>query len=688
VRRILPRGIYKLLLESIKALNCLIEEMRFKSTKPDSRPIAASHAYHEKLAWWHTTWAVRASRFLLFIVFSIEAVIFYRTMILELAPNFPRNFDQTSYYLDAYLLITKAQKEGWHIFLQDLIYPRSATGNGFTLQGAVLGFIFGPSRTVIISLNLIYFFTLQLTVFEVIQERTRSLALAWIAISLLLSAPALFNVAGGIFDYRSDFSALCLYGIWTSLLVWSRTFHYAKRTLAIVAVGVLLISMRFITVFYVAGVLGGLAIYFLVAVKRHSSLSERELALRRFKNVVICGIATAALVLPLLILSWPQIYGYYVVGHVLGEEKYIVAHGMGLHTFRDHILYYPQSILSNHIAGLTLDIMIALAIISVASAICYDHITLQELAARLRAFRLDLLALGLAIFIPVAVLTADISKSPVVGGIVVVPIILIVILLCAALRSNSDRLIFQAVSFAQGSARTPLFISRPMAMLMTHKGLPLMWKVAAIRIAAIVRRFAMFSSKLLGRVSVGSLWSVGAGGVVLLAMLAFANRGLATRIDIPQADLERINQISAAIGHYITENSLMQPRVSFDRVADFLNWATLTLWVYEHQHRFVHFDPLFGHPAYGIFATPREDALSLFAASDIIVLTDPVKGREAPYPMNTKIREYWDELRDWTVQNRIVLFSTSVLNIPHEVYVRRPMGSKSSPSSIVGPAAR
>ena len=129
--------------------------------------------------------------------------------------------------------------------------------------------------------------------------------------------------------------------------------------------------------------------------------------------------------------------------------------------------------------------------------------------------------------------------------------------------------------------------------------------------------------------------------------------------------------INAVIDDYVVKNGLGQPKISFDRVSDFLNWGTLRLSVYERQHRLIDFDPLLGHSIYGIFATPRETALSLVAESDIIVLTDPVKGREAPYPMNTKIREYWDELRDWTVQNRVLLVSTDILNIPHQIYVRR-----------------
>jgi len=73
----------------------VIEEMQVKPTTPNSRPVNSS-----KLAWWRDPWGIRVSRFLLVIAFSIEAAIFYRTMIVELAPYFPRNFDQTSYYLD------------------------------------------------------------------------------------------------------------------------------------------------------------------------------------------------------------------------------------------------------------------------------------------------------------------------------------------------------------------------------------------------------------------------------------------------------------------------------------------------------------------------------------------------------------------------------------------------------------
>ena len=110
--------------------------------------------------------------------------------------------------------------------------------------------------------------------------------------------------------------------------------------------------------------------------------------------------------------------------------------------------------------------------------------------------------------------------------------------------------------------------------------------------------------------------------------------------------------------------------MSSDRVVDYQNAGTPKLFSIEALHRNLEIDPRFGHGTYGIFATSREDALRLFADSDVIVLTDAVTDRSHPYPMNTKIKEYWDELWQWTNQNRALLFSTEIYGIPYRVFVR------------------
>src|SRR5262249_10237752 len=76
-----------------------------------------------------------------------------RTRIVEF---FPPAFDQVSYYLEAYELIERVRAQGWWLLLKEYTDPRHFNGI-FSVQGAVIGLLFGPSRAAILSINLIYF---------------------------------------------------------------------------------------------------------------------------------------------------------------------------------------------------------------------------------------------------------------------------------------------------------------------------------------------------------------------------------------------------------------------------------------------------------------------------------------------------------------------------------------------------
>jgi hypothetical protein len=150
----------------------------------------------------------------------------------------------------------------------------------------------------------------------------------------------------------------------------------------------------------------------------------------------------------------------------------------------------------------------------------------------------------------------------------------------------------------------------------------------------------------------------------------FASKGLVSNQLPLRADLERITQLAKTIASYALDEGLISPSMSSDRVVDYHNIRTPRLYSIETLHRNLEINPKFGHGLYGIFATSREDALRLFAESDIIVLTDAVTNRSTPYPMNTKIKEYWDELWQWTNQNRVLLLSTPIFGIQYRVFVR------------------
>ena len=157
-----------------------------------------------------------------------------------------------------------------------------------------------------------------------------------------------------------------------------------------------------------------------------------------------------------------------------------------------------------------------------------------------------------------------------------------------------------------------------------------------------------------------------------IALAAFAVRSTSSKDIPPRVDLERITLLARSIATYAAENNLDRLSMSTDRVIDYQNVGSTKLASIELLHRHLDIDGLLGHGAYGIFATSREDALRLLAESDVIVLTDPVTDRSHPYPMNTKIKEYWGELWQWTNENRVLLFSTEIHGIPYRVFVRSP----------------
>ncbi len=439
------------------------------------------------------------------------------------------------------------------------------------MQGALLSLIGGANRTAILSVNLLYLLALQLSLYVVVRARTGRTDVAWIAMALLLALATIFNGAGGLYDYRIDFSALCLYGIWVCLILWSRVFRYTGRSLVVALVGILLVYFRYFTIIYIAGVFFGLLAISVYRVWRSPSIYRKAVAAKRARNILLSGTVVALICLPRLFLSRDALYGYYVIGHVLGEEKFIRAHEVGLYSLASHLIFYPKSILQ-HVGAVTLLMAGALA----AWSQWRDRVSTANAWTRLRRYRQEFVTLALAVLIPVTILTLNVSKSPVVGGIV-------------------------AIAFA-----------------------------------------------------------------------FFAARGLRSRDLAPAPNLDHIALLTKTIATYAMETGVSRLSLSTDRVEDYQNAFTVKLFSIESLHRNLEIEPLFGQGAYGIFATSREDALRLFAESDVIVLTDPATGRSQPYPINTKIKEYWDELWQWTNENRVLLFSTEIHGIPYRVFVRSP----------------
>jgi hypothetical protein len=350
-------------------------------------------------------------------------------------------------------------------------------------------------------------------------------------------------------------------------------------------------------------------------------------------------VLTAAVTFPLLYGARRVVYEYYVQNHLVGIYKEIWANVAGLHTIWDHIAYYPRSIVETHLGHGVLR-LIGAVILLTALGLAYSKWNKRGVwtvvAARLRYYRYEFVMLGSAVIVPTILLTFDEVKSSVVGSIVVVPIILMVILLLGVLWRDRTKQETKEVS----------------------------------RRTAIAKYLPEWLKEAIGDFS---LSAVGVGGIFAVALALFVVHGTARSTAVSIKDLRRAGAMNDAIVQYALDNNLRRPKLSVDRVADYIYHGTLDIVAFEKFQRGVFFVGLFGMGNYGIFATPRDVAMQLIEDSDIIVLTDPVLGRETPYPMNTMIKEYWDDMAAWTAQTRILIFSTEIEGIPHKVFVR-PVG--------------
>src|SRR6202795_544029 len=68
---------------------------------------------------------------LLIALFAVEAMIFYVHVARDIAPFYPSNFDQLSYYLATYDLISAFHARGRSVIVEELFHPKSPTATIF-----------------------------------------------------------------------------------------------------------------------------------------------------------------------------------------------------------------------------------------------------------------------------------------------------------------------------------------------------------------------------------------------------------------------------------------------------------------------------------------------------------------------------------------------------------------------------
>ncbi len=553
----------------------------------------------------------RFDRTFLLVLIALEALLFFSFFTREIAWYPPDNFDQASYLIETYQLQERIFAHGlgqvWTYFWSH----GHAAGVLFPIEGALAGIIIGGTRLPQLSVLFLGFCFLQVTAFTVARTIWKRSLYGYIAVGLILSQITLWSwEGGGLFDFRMDFLAYCLYGIWAGAVLRSQLFLHRAWALGAGLIGAFLVLNRFVTITYLLGVSAGFALVcsiIIVFLRRDDPLISRMR--RRLGNL---GLSTALLLVfcaPVLLHNWPAIHGYYVVGHATGEEKYVRAAILGIHDLRGHLTYYPNSIIQDHLGRFFLwGSAIAIGC-GLAARFLVRRLRVQAPLQSDETPLLQIIFLAGAILGPLVVLTADISKSPVVGGIVGVPVALLVVAVAAACAPKPDE-------------REPSWVRRLLVA-----------SAVAVLVLGLYNQLSQASRHAPD----------------------YAHRD----------DLKKLDELDKALIDLANEYGWSHPGVSYDVITGWLNAGTPTVSAFEQSRNLIQFAPMIGN---GVLGVDRATAISLLKQSDFAIFTNLPK--VGVYPFYRHIAEYWDDLKAWADVNMVAARVIHFSNFVATLYVR------------------
>lgn len=490
------------------------------------------------------------------------------------------------------------------------IYPSNATGFLLPLQASFLYFILGPGRLTALTLNLFYFAVFQCALVSALRWLSGRWSVALIGLGLLLTAITPFFWAGGLMDFRFDFAGFCLFGTFLCAVIRSGMFADRRWSAIAGAVAATLFLLRFLTIVYVGGIMGLLGLFLIARYFFRDRSTPKPLG-RQIVNLLIASGIVIAIAVPLLIARFPAIKDYYITGHVTGREAAIRAAEQGVTNLKSRLLYYPHSLLEDHTGSLMNYCGAALLILAAAG-----------LALR-RRNRVDsnqfdgwaaVVFVGAALLVPLMALTTDQSKSPVVGGIMVPPLMWLVLLAFVLLPGL-----------------------RP--------GANLRW---AVRLALPVIALLSLSTGVWGQVT---------------------QYFRPTEMSLNRPEIERLLKLYDRLGNLADAMGWSRPHMAFNFTSDAFQFRAFHVIEFERQQKWLDArEALAGT----IFGRSMDETMQRMSWADFAVITEP-----APPGLGVFEHEFDRGMRDatpillgWCRQNMVQLQSGSIMGRPVSVFVR------------------
>ena len=354
-------------------------------------------------------------------ILLLEFALFRTCVQRDIIGSCPRNIDQAVFMRMTYHMYENIVSGNWGEVLHEI---STGLGQGaFPVFGLIFLFIFGKSRLSLLLVNFTLFVLVQGVGYHYVKKMSNSNTLGYVFLGLFLMIQSPYFEAGGLFDYRMDFSAFCLYTCWMVTFVAAHYINDKKTYYLSAAFCGMTLMFRSNTLAYL-----GIAFFLFeciyLFVLKQENLKEELVKLIKYACIIVVFGGWY------IVAQSKALLQYYLTAHVTSDEPQIRMLEQGIKNTSDYLLFYPKSLVNTHLGKMLSGV---LAILILISLILY-LVNKKKKDLKIDKNEKTAFVAGMCGFVsPFIVLTIDISKSAVVictvaGVSVIISLFFVIIL--------------------------------------------------------------------------------------------------------------------------------------------------------------------------------------------------------------------------------------------------------------------
>lgn len=350
---------------------------------------------------------------------------------------YPQNHDQVVYLWRSYWAHSQIGSRGVLTALADHVGRGDPVGALLDFEAAVAYDLVAPNRFGALAVGFVHFAALQIGILALLAWYTGSVSFGMLGVALLLASGFAHHGAGGLLDFRLDFTAACVYGLLVAALARARCFRDAGWAAVSGLVGGYLIGMRHNTFVYVAvlfAVLGATAM--LLDARRDRATRSGRLG-PHTRGALVAALALALAAAPFVLTSYEKVAEYYAAQFASRGPARNLLEGRD---WLEHWAFYPVSLYRYYLGQSGAVFVLALAALAACYAASRRSDRHRGAPAPARESGRCYWIVGASLAIPLAIFTMHTARSDAVARMLVPSIVFLAAMALADVAAAARRL--------------------------------------------------------------------------------------------------------------------------------------------------------------------------------------------------------------------------------------------------------